>query len=390
MTFAHGLSEQPIGREQHEEGRSVSSANSGNSSTLTLDQLAALNDEIAALVRAGVPLETGLAQLGRDLPGKLGALTGRLAERMELGASLEQAIAEEGDALPNLYRTMVQAGVRSGRLAVVLEGLAETARALAELRRTTGLALFYPVLLAALALGLFAFFVAVLAPNFSALDLPGSEILHALIPLERGAVWWGTLGPALIVIVAVAWWIASRRSSILDHQRLSRPLAWWPTALKMKFYSRAASVAEVLRLLVEHDVPLDEALRLAGQAGGDPRITSALDQIASALERGDSLGESGNGDSGNGDSHDSPASAINQLPPLLRAAVLCGDHQQRLVRAARHAAEVYRDRAQMLLESSQLLLPIALTLIVGASVTSAFVFVMYVPYVQILHAMALP
>ena len=39
---------------------------------ITLDQLVALNDEIAALVRAGVPLDRGLRSLGEDLPGRLG------------------------------------------------------------------------------------------------------------------------------------------------------------------------------------------------------------------------------------------------------------------------------------------------------------------------------
>ena len=40
---------------------------------VSLDDLIALNDEIIALIRAGVPLERGLAGLADDLPGRLGA-----------------------------------------------------------------------------------------------------------------------------------------------------------------------------------------------------------------------------------------------------------------------------------------------------------------------------
>ena len=40
----------------------------GSPQQVTLDQLIALNDEIAALARAGVPLDQGLLHLGRDLP----------------------------------------------------------------------------------------------------------------------------------------------------------------------------------------------------------------------------------------------------------------------------------------------------------------------------------
>ena len=49
---------------------------------MTLDHLIALNDEIAALVRAGVPLERGLAELGGDMPGRLGEIATALAERL--------------------------------------------------------------------------------------------------------------------------------------------------------------------------------------------------------------------------------------------------------------------------------------------------------------------
>ena len=46
---------------------------------ITLDQLIALNDEIAALVRAGVPLDRGLRSLGEDLPGRLGRFARQLS-----------------------------------------------------------------------------------------------------------------------------------------------------------------------------------------------------------------------------------------------------------------------------------------------------------------------
>ena len=46
---------------------------------ITLDQLLALNEEIAALVRAGVPLDRGLLEAGRDVRGRLGRIAGVLA-----------------------------------------------------------------------------------------------------------------------------------------------------------------------------------------------------------------------------------------------------------------------------------------------------------------------
>ena len=82
---------------------------------MTLDDLIALNDEIAALVRAGVPLEAGLAELGGDLPGRLGRFAAGLAQRTARGESLAQAITGDAGQLPPAYRAVVEAAcVRAG------------------------------------------------------------------------------------------------------------------------------------------------------------------------------------------------------------------------------------------------------------------------------------
>ena len=52
---------------------------------ISLDQLLALSDEMAALVRAGIPLEQGLTALGHESPGKLGSVATRLADRLRSG-----------------------------------------------------------------------------------------------------------------------------------------------------------------------------------------------------------------------------------------------------------------------------------------------------------------
>ena len=84
--------------------------------SISLEDLVALNDEIAGLVRAGVPLEMGLAGWGRDLPGELGRTASQLGEAVARGESLSESIAAQGDRIPRVYSALVTAGLRSGRL----------------------------------------------------------------------------------------------------------------------------------------------------------------------------------------------------------------------------------------------------------------------------------
>lgn len=74
------------------------------SKPLSLQELALLNQEIAALVRAGVPLESGLAMAGASGRGAQEVLMLRLAQRLREGHSFAEALHTEGGELPRMYR----------------------------------------------------------------------------------------------------------------------------------------------------------------------------------------------------------------------------------------------------------------------------------------------
>ena len=114
---------------------------------MSLDDLVALNDEIAGLVRAGVPLELGLASWGGDLSGQLGRTVARLGAAIERGQSLSQSLVEDPSQIPPVYGAIVTAGLKSGRLPSALESLATSARNLKEVRSAIGLAVLYPLIL---------------------------------------------------------------------------------------------------------------------------------------------------------------------------------------------------------------------------------------------------
>ena len=136
----------------------MSSNNLPNPPAITLDQLIALNDEIAALVHSGVPLEANLAEIGKDLPGTLGHITTLLANRAGQGESLPQLISQCSAQFPPVYRAVIEAGLRAGRLSAALECLSSNVRRLAESRRNVLSAALYPFLVIIVGWSCFAFF----------------------------------------------------------------------------------------------------------------------------------------------------------------------------------------------------------------------------------------
>ena len=346
-------------------------------STIGLDDLIALNDEIAALARAGMPLERGLSQVGEDLPGKLGAITTALGERLSRGESLADALAAEGSRFPRLYRAVVEAGVRAGRLPAALEGVANYARHYAEARRAIGAALFYPLIVVALASGLFTFLVTMVLPRFAVafneFRIKPSKVLNALLRVGEASNYWVPLLPLGFVLIVVLW-LWSGRAAALSPGRSGNLLRWMPWAGPMLAQYEAANFADLLALLLEHNVPYPDAIVLCSEASGDPVLAHDGGVLASEVAFGES-----------------PRMALrgrNAFPPLLRWLLATGQQQGDLVTALRHMAGLYRRRARHLAETIRLWLPMILLFVIGATATLVYALTLFIPFTSMLQELA--
>jgi type II secretory pathway component PulF len=356
----------------------VSRAVSGRS-TVTLDHLVALNDEIAALVRTGLPLERGLREVGGDLSGRLGGIMKALGERMSRGASLPEALDAEGDRLPRIYRAVVEAGLRAGRLGAALESLTGFVRAYLDSRRSIGLALSYPLIVLSLAYGLFVLILVLVVPRFLSafemLRIPIPAGLHGLGWLGTTLVYWGPILPAVLV-AGLACWVWSGTSAGFRPGRAWSLLAAFPWIRSMLRHYEAANFADLLGMLLGQGVPYPEALSLASEATGDAAVIRLGRALAAAVERGDAPGVALRDDSA--------------LPPLLRWLLATGRQQVALADSLHGLAAIYRKRAEHQAEKIRVFLPMVLLVIIGMSATLLFGLTIFVPFSTLLKDLAIP
>src|SRR4051812_6396186 len=112
---------------------------------MTADELIALNEQIAGMARAGLPLDQGLAGLAREMGrGRLRRVTAAIAADLAAGTPLADAVARRRGDMPPYYAHLVTAGVRTGRLPDVLATLTGYARTVAATRSIVVESLFYP------------------------------------------------------------------------------------------------------------------------------------------------------------------------------------------------------------------------------------------------------
>jgi general secretion pathway protein F len=336
--------------------------------TFTIEQLTALNDEIASLVRGGVPLELGLRELGADSAGALAEISRTLSTRMSGGASLVEALQAEERRLPAVYRTVVEAGLRAGRLPAALESISNYARELVELRRKISLALLYPLVVTALAYGLFLVVIADLIERlretYEVFQIPLHWSLATMVSVAAFAVAWWWM-PPLLMVLAIVWWMTTGGAHILNFNGPARPLAWIPGVGVISRRFQFANFSDLLALLVEHEVPLPEGLRLTADAAGDNRLGRSARELATAVEqgRGPSAGQ------------------ISRFgfPPFLAWVLTCGQQGRGLVRLLRHAGAVYRRRAESQANWFKLMFPILTALVIGGGVTALYALTLFGP-----------
>jgi general secretion pathway protein F len=340
-------------------------------STVTLEQLVALNDEISSLVRGGMPLELGLRELGHDSAGALRQITESLAARMHAGGSLAEALEAEQRQLPSIYRRVVTAGIRAGRLPAALEAISNYARDLIELRRQISLALLYPLIVVVLAYALFVVFVAHFVERFretyEVFRIPLPRLLAvASQAAEWAARWWWAF--PLLVLGLMVWWMATGGAHVLAFRGIAQPLAWFPFVGQITRHYRRGNFAELLALMVEHQVPLPECLRMAGEASGDSRLQESGEDLAEAIERGDQI-------------------AIGRdhrygLPPFLFWVLSSGQRRGDLVRLLKHSATMSRKKALNMSRWFRTLFPVTAAVVIGGGVTAIYALTLFGPLAQ--------
>jgi general secretion pathway protein F len=344
-------------------------------SAVTQEELIAFCDEVAALARAGVPLERGLVALAGDLPGRLGAMTGDVAERLERGEPLDQVLESSAGSVSPVVRAVLLAGVRSGRLSVALENMAHTLRRTQQLKRLSSSALVYPLILVATAYVLFlllaVLFSEVVGPSYQHFQLTENGPLAWMIAAGESARWWAIWPPIGLGLLLGGWWLRSRQAAWpREGGRLSR----WATPGRLLQLGRLAGFADTLSLLVRAGVPLHEALPLAGDASGDHRLAADARDLAERIQRGESP--------------DVFLRVESAIPKRLAWRIAAGAARGDLAALLQDAADRLRQEAEQTYTVLTASIPLLLTLSIGGAATLVYAVVALTPWFMALSRLA--
>ena len=340
--------------------------------SLSAEETAELAARVAELTKAGLPLGPGLRALADELPGqRLSGVLDNLVNRLDAGDDLVVALESQGQRFPSHLRGLVLAGVRSGRLAEVLEEFVDLQRSQSELRRRVLLSLAYPfiLLLFITVLATFAalFVVDVFAKMYEGFDFYLPRMTSLMIYGVRPTMWFLIGLVCLSIVVPLLLWLAPWAGwlwPVLNRIPIVGPLLRW---------SHLSQFARLMGMLLEQQVALPDALRVTAGGLRDASLARGCRRMADEVEHGRALSES--------------MAVRRQFPASLIPVIQWGQRVAALSDAFRAAAEMFEGRIRSqgtFMEA--MLLPIMFT-IIGVFV-GFFVIAMFMPLISFITCLS--
>jgi type IV pilus assembly protein PilC len=253
------------------------------------------NQQLAALVRAGIPILQAISMLRkRAASSKLRAVLGAVEDQIRGGAALSEAFASQGGIFPRIYTASILAGERSGALDDVLSRYVNYMRRNVALRRKIRGALAYPLFLLFASACMVVFLTIYVVPRMSDLftgfgnELP--TVTQIVVGLSRwmstNVFWFAPLvigGSVLLYL-----WSRTPRGKL----QISALILKIPLAGSLSVQLSVAQATRSLATLLAGGITLVESWEIASESITNLELRRRSESILPMIREGRSFTES--------------------------------------------------------------------------------------------------
>lgn len=260
----------------------------GSHSRINLDALVLFNQELLALLKAGIPLLQALQLLqdhGSDKP--LQASLKRIIQFISDGGSFSEALEKE-KAFPPIYQSNIVAGERSGSMINVLQRWLAFQKFAQNSKRKITEALFYPAFLTIVLTLSIGLILNVVLPRFASFYSGGGIDLPWFTKwlLELATLFEATLAVQLVALIGliffIRWlWITPQGRALGERMILRIP------KLGSLYKTYHSSVfCRTLGVLLAGGIPIVQALNTVAETCPSPQIKYRLKSVIDSVRSG--------------------------------------------------------------------------------------------------------
>jgi general secretion pathway protein F len=325
---------------------------------------------LSTLLCAGVTLPEALVALTEQVESpRFKNILSDVGSRVNEGSALADALANHPKVFSSLYINMVRAGEASGSLETVLIRIAEFMDQQEELRSKVTTAMFYPIAMGVVGVGVVTLLMVKVVPTITEIfEGQGAELplsTRALIGTSNLVVgyWW----LIILIVAGVIWGFRTWKATpggreLIDRAKLNLPIIG---VLARKI--AVARFARTLATMLASGVQLLQALDIVRSLLGNVILEKVLTRARDEIREGESIAVA--------------LKRSRQFPPLVTHMIAVGERSGQLESMLNDLSEAYdREATVAITRMTAVLEPL---MIVIAAVTVGFiVFAIMTPIMQ--------
>ena len=261
-------------------------------SRISTREFLVFNQELATLLKAGMPLVQSLDILRRRVSNPLfKSVLDDVYERVRGGSALSEAFDAHGAMFPGVYTASLLAGEKSGSLEQVIRRYVAYVKVVATVRRKTISALVYPTILLILALIVVSIIVLRVVPQFTAFyeqfgeELPLSTRMIVSVSEVARTYFWLLL--VAVIGGAIGFWAWLKQPS--QRERFDRWILRLPGLGPVARKFSTSQAARTLSTLLGGGIPLVTAIEVAARSIKNRYIARELQVAGQKVREGRAL-----------------------------------------------------------------------------------------------------
>lgn len=262
---------------------------------VTAKQISIFCKQLGTLLKAGVPVASGLDILYRQTENKkLKEALEDVYTEVQKGSQVSSAVKNHPKIFPSLMVNMIESGETSGNLDNIMERLAIHYEKDAKINSRIKGAMIYPIVLSVISVVVVIFLITVILPTFTGMftgagvELPlPTRILMGLSDAIKNYWYIFIVGIGVISYLAGAYISSPTGRYRFDELKFKLPIVKGSIDKIV-----TARFTRTLGSLLKSGIPLIEALKLAGSVTGNVVTEERINYIATEVEKGETLGNS--------------------------------------------------------------------------------------------------
>lgn len=311
--------------------------------------------ELQQLVDAGISLIDGLNDMAEmaEHPA-MQACIGRVVLSIEQGSTLSCAMSREHRVFDEVVVALVKAGEQSGQLTEMLSYIVDSMKWRDELMARSRKLMTYPLVTAVVVVAVTVFLLLWLVPRLIPfLDALGRELpwyTQWLVQASNGLSQLGLMHivlPASLITCSLFFLLSARCRLLRDRVLLN---VWLLGDLLQKI--AFARFSRTLALLYSAGITLPDSLGLCADIMGNHHLKRMLQQVHDEVTSGSNVSDA--------------LAFTGAFPAMVKRMVRLGETTGRLDKALTHVSCFYDRQVQHVVDRVQTLLPVFMTLLLGA------------------------